>query len=118
MRLLLDENLSPRLASRLVELYGEIAHVRDVGLQSADDRTIWVWAKEHEHSIVTADVDFVALSQQLRFPPKVIHLEQCDFPYRVIEDLLRRNAVRIAEFEKDQTTGVLSLRISPSSDLR
>lgn len=111
MKLLLDENLSPRLVSRLVELYGEIAHVRDVGLQEADDRTIWEWAKEREYSVVTADADFVALSQQLGLPPKVIHLEQCDFPYRVIEDLLRRNAVRIAEFGKDQTTGVLSLRI-------
>lgn len=118
MKLLLDENLSPRLVSRLVELYGEIVHVRDVGLQKADDRTIWAWAKEHEHSIVTADADFVALSQQLRFPLKVIHLEQYDFPYRVIEDLLRRNAVRIAEFEKDQTTGVLPFRVSPAGDLR
>jgi len=117
VKLLLDENLSPRLVPCLVELYGEIVHIRDVGLQKADDRTIWAWAKDHGHSIVTADADFVALSQQLRFPPKVIHLEQCDFPYRVIEDLLRRNAVRIAEFEKDQTTGILPLRILPGGDL-
>ena len=80
MKLLLDENLSPRRVPRLVELYGEIVHIRDVGLQKADDQTIWAWAKEHGHSIVTADADFVALSQQLRFPPKVIHLEQCIFP--------------------------------------
>ena len=118
MKLLLDENLAPRLVSRLAELYGEIVHVRDIGLQTAVDRTIWVWVKEHEYSIVTADADFVALSQQLRFPPKVIHLEQCDFPYRVIEDLLRRNAVRIAEFEKDPTTGILPLRVLPVSDQR
>ena len=66
MKLLLDENLSPRLVPRLVELYGEIVHIRDVGLQKADDRTIWAWAKEHGHSIVTADADFIASLRQMR----------------------------------------------------
>ena len=110
MKLLLDENLSPRLVSRLAELFGEITHVRNVGLKQAEDRSIWDWAKLHGYTVITADADFIALSQELAFPPKVVHLEQCDFPYRVIEDLLRRNAVRIAEFDKDETIGVLALR--------
>jgi hypothetical protein len=37
----------------------------------------------------------------------VVHLERCDFPFLVIEELLRHNAIRIAEFEEDPTTGVL-----------
>ena len=110
MKLLLDENLSPRLVSHLAELFGEITHVRNVGLQKAQDRSIWGWAKLHGYTVITADADFVALSQELGSPPKVVHLEQCDFPYRVIEDLLRRNAVRIAEFDKDEAIGVLALR--------
>lgn len=118
MRLLLDENLSPRLIPRLLELYGEIAHVRDVGLRQADDRSIWTWAKTNEYAVITTDSDFVAMSQRFGFPPRVIHIEQCDFPFRVIEDLLRRSAVRITEFEKDHTTGVLALRVPPSVDLR
>ena len=110
MKLLLDENLSPRLVSRLAELFGEIMHVRNVGLQQAEDRSIWSWAKLHGYTVITADADFVSLSQELGFPPKVVHLEQCDFPYRVIEDLLRRNAVRITDFDKDEAIGVLALR--------
>ena len=43
-------------------------------------------------------------------PPKVIHLEECDFPLRMIEELLRQSAIRISEFEKDPDTGLLSLR--------
>jgi hypothetical protein len=43
-------------------------------------------------------------------PPKLIHIERCDFPFRVIEELLRQNAIRIAEFEKDPGTGLLALR--------
>jgi len=45
VKLLLDENLSPKLVSRLRELYGQIAHVRDVSLRQADDQSIWDWAK-------------------------------------------------------------------------
>ncbi len=45
MKLLLDENLSPKLVSRLRELYGEIVHVREVGLRQADDRSIRDWSK-------------------------------------------------------------------------
>jgi predicted nuclease of predicted toxin-antitoxin system len=117
VKLLLDENLSPRLVSRLAELFGEIVHVREVGLREADDRAIWDWAKSNGHLVVTADGDFVALSQHLGFPPKVVHLEQCEFPYAVIESLLRRNAVRIAEFDKDPTAGVLPIRLLPIGEI-
>jgi hypothetical protein len=41
----------------------------------------------------------------------VIHIEECDFPFRVIEDLLRRSAVRISEFDKDSNVGLLALRL-------
>ena len=33
--------------------------------------------------------------------------------FRVIEELLRQNAIRISEFEQDQTTGLLALRFQP-----
>lgn len=118
MRLLLDENLSPRLVARLVSLFAGLPHVRDVGLRQAEDKSIWDWAQAHAFTILTSDADFVSLSQRLGWPPKVIHIEQCDFPLRVIEDLLRRNAVRIAEFHKDDTADLLALRLSPSADNR
>jgi predicted nuclease of predicted toxin-antitoxin system len=98
--LLFDENVSPRLVARLASLFPNLIHVRDVGLRQAPDRQIWHWAMENRYTVVTTDSDFVALGQQLSAPPKIVHVERCDFPFRVIEDLLRRNAVRIAEFEK------------------
>lgn len=81
MKLLLDENLSPRLIDRLTPLYPEIAHVRDNGLKQSDDRTIWNWAKENHHTIVTTDADFIELSQRLGSPPKVIFIERRNFPF-------------------------------------
>jgi predicted nuclease of predicted toxin-antitoxin system len=47
LSLLLDENLSPRLAIRLASLLPGLIHVRDVALKQADDQEIWDWAKEN-----------------------------------------------------------------------
>jgi predicted nuclease of predicted toxin-antitoxin system len=109
--LLLDENLSPRLVARLQYLFPGLTHVRDVGLKQAADQQIWTWAKENACTVVTADADFVELSNRLGWPPKVIHLERCDFPFSVIEQLLRHNAIRIAEFEGDPQTGQLVIKL-------
>lgn len=118
MKLLLDENLSPRLVHRLILLFPGLTHVRDVGLKQADDKDIREWAKANDFTVVTTDADFVLLAQRLGSPPKVIHIEQCDFPFRVIEDLLRRNAVRISEFEKDPGVGVLAIRFPAGANDR
>jgi len=116
--LLLDENLSPRLVQRLSSLFPGLIHVRDAGLSQASDETIWDWARRNGYTVLTTDADFVALSQRLGWPPKVIHLEQCDFPFRVIEKLLRQYAVRISEFDKDAGAGLLSVGFRSEKDFR
>ena len=110
MSLLLDENISPRLIQRLELLFPGMTHVRDVGLKEASDSQIWAWAKQNRFTVLTADADFVELSQRLGCPPKVIHLLRCDFPFRVIEELLRGNAIRISEFEKSAGAPLLVVR--------
>ena len=40
MRLLFDQNLSPRLVSALSDRYPDSLHVRDAGLATADDATV------------------------------------------------------------------------------
>lgn len=81
MRLLLDENLSPRLVSKLLSLFPGLTHVRDVGLKEVDDDIIWDWAKSNDYIIISADADLCTLSRRLGWPPKVIHIEHCDFPF-------------------------------------
>jgi predicted nuclease of predicted toxin-antitoxin system len=118
LNLLLDENLSPRLAPRLRPLFPGLIHVRDIGLNRASDETIWEWAKGNSYTIVTTDSDFVGLSAGRGWPPKVVHLEECDVPLRIVEDLLRQNAVRISEFAKDSRKGVLAIRFAPGPRFR
>ena len=44
---LFDENLSPKLARRLADLFPNSTHVRDVGLKSSDDPLVWEYAKQN-----------------------------------------------------------------------
>jgi predicted nuclease of predicted toxin-antitoxin system len=47
MKMLFDENLSPRLVRLLVDIFPNSMHVRDVGLEAADDPLVWDHAKNN-----------------------------------------------------------------------
>ena len=57
MRLLFDANLSPRLVSRLSELFPDAKHVHETGLTSSH-AAIWRYAIEEQRVIVMKDGDF------------------------------------------------------------
>lgn len=71
MKLPLDENLSRRLASFLQNDFPGSTEVALVGLEQADDRTIWLHAQGHGYTIVTRDADFGELSSIHGAPPHV-----------------------------------------------
>ena len=58
MRFIVDECLSPEVASGLRLLGHEADHVRDLGLRSAQDATILAQAADNGSVIITADHDF------------------------------------------------------------
>lgn len=100
MKLLFDANLTPKLAVRLAELFPGSLHVFDAGLaHQSSDITIWEYAEVNGLTIVTADSDFLELAKSRGAPPGVVLLENCNYRTSCVEDLLRRNAVRIAELE-------------------
>ncbi|MBV9657603.1 MAG: DUF5615 family PIN-like protein [Verrucomicrobia bacterium] len=53
MKLLFDQNLSPRLPGLLSDLYPDSVHVRNIGLRDASDTVIWSHAQEHGFVIVS-----------------------------------------------------------------
>ena len=57
----------PYSAKDLFQKPHEALHVRDLGLQNAEDSDIIVWAKQHKAALVTRDFDFANI---LNFPPK------------------------------------------------
>jgi predicted nuclease of predicted toxin-antitoxin system len=77
VRLLLDENLSPRLVELLAATGHEVAHVRELGLQSATDEDIFDRAAADRSVLVTEDTDFGAiLVRRKSATPSVIRLRR------------------------------------------
>jgi len=74
MRLLLDANLSPRVAESLRAAGFEAVHVVDVDLVTATDDAILDRAADDGLVVVTADSDFGALLAMRRATsPSVVH---------------------------------------------
>lgn len=73
MTLLVDNQLPAALARYLAANGWECVHVQDVGMDAADDRIIWQYAKERGLTIVSKDEDFQALANwQRSIPPQVV----------------------------------------------
>ena len=96
MKLLFDESLSPRLVTLLRDLFPESESALRNGLACAGDRTILEYAAAHDFILVSTDSDFETLAGQVPGAHVVI-LRSCDYPTDVAAEVLRRNAIRIAE---------------------
>jgi predicted nuclease of predicted toxin-antitoxin system len=103
MKLLFDENLSFRLCPKLHDLFQGSSHVRLLGLERADDRAIWDYAKANEFVLVTLDADFAEMAGLLGPPPKVIRLRCGNQATTLIETVLRDHAKLIADFGQDDS---------------
>ena len=102
MRLLFDENISPVLVHQLADLYPDSLHVRDAGLQSADDDAVWSYALENDMIIVSKDDDFHQRSFLYGHPPKVVWLRLGNCSTEDIETQLRARHSNLLAFSDDR----------------
>jgi predicted nuclease of predicted toxin-antitoxin system len=110
LKLLVDENLAPRLAEQLGDLFPGSVHVTAVGLGSMSDALIWEYAGANQFTFLTKDKDFVSLSLTLGSPPKVVLLQTGNCSTSQIERIIRSNAVRFSEFDNDRKRSLLLLK--------
>lgn len=110
MKLLFDENVSPRLPELLRAEYPDSAHVRDVGLAGHSDLQIWDHAHDYGFTIVSKDDDFRQRSFLEGAPPKVVWLQVGNSGTQAIAELLRRNANQMRAFEVDSESTLLIVR--------
>lgn len=109
MRLLFDENLSPRLVITLADMFPDSAHVDRVGLGSESDSLIWEYAKINNYILVTKDSDFHERSLLYGFPPKVVWIRRGNCSVRQIEFILRNKFSAMERFYADESSAYLVL---------
>jgi predicted nuclease of predicted toxin-antitoxin system len=109
MKLLFDENLSPKLPNRLSDLFPSSLHVRDVGMKAMIDPIVWDYAKDNDLMIVSKDADMHDLSLVLGSPPKVIWLRLGNCSTSQVENLLRLDFNAIKLFYEDENLSLLAL---------
>jgi predicted nuclease of predicted toxin-antitoxin system len=109
VRLLFDEKLSPRLVLLLSSEFPGSRHVRDLGLQAADDQTVWDHAASHSFVVVSKDSDFRQRSFVYGAPPKVVWIQVGNCTTDDVAGLLRRARVQLSGFDEDPEAALLVL---------
>ena len=74
MKLLFDQNLSFKLCNALADLFPGSSQISLLGLERADDRGVWEYAKANGFALVSQDADFAEMASLLGPAPKVIWL--------------------------------------------
>lgn len=109
MKLLFDENLSPRLVGMLSNEFPGSVHVREIGLAAAPDPLVWQFARANQFVIVSKDADFRQRSILFGAPPKVIGLLVGNSSTTRVEVVIRASLEAILRFEQDPQAAFLEL---------
>jgi predicted nuclease of predicted toxin-antitoxin system len=90
MKLLLDMNLSPLLATLLLQGGHEAVHWSTLGDPRASDRSLLEWAAKNNYVVLTHDLDFGAIlaATQATFPSVIQIRTQDVSPEKILPLLL------------------------------
>ncbi|MFI5343974.1 MAG: DUF5615 family PIN-like protein [Chlamydiales bacterium] len=109
MKLLFDQNISRKILSLITQKFPDSVQVYMLGLQEADDKEIWDYAKRNSYTIVTKDSDFYELSLLLGIPPKIIWLRCGNQTTQFIGQLLIIKSKEIEKFLTDKNSTCLEI---------
>jgi predicted nuclease of predicted toxin-antitoxin system len=109
VKLLFDQNLSPRLVEQLADVFAGSLHVRQAGLDRANDDAIWRFARDNGYAIVTKDSDFQERSQMAASAPRIVWVRRGNCSTQDIETMLRKHALQIAALEQQTDTNFVVL---------
>ena len=109
MKLLFDENLSPKLPELLAGVYPGSTHVKNCGLNKASDSEVWEFAKAQGLTIVSKDSDFQERSMLWGSPPKVIWLRIPNCTSSEVAEVLKNSLGDIQRFTAKESAKCLEL---------
>ena len=110
MKLLFDQNLSPRIAGVLQGDFEGSIHVRDIHLERASDEEIWLYARDGGYAVVSKDADFHQRSLVFGHPPKVVWIRRgnCSTDHAI--QLILHHSEQIQAFFVDPDAAFLAIR--------
>jgi predicted nuclease of predicted toxin-antitoxin system len=109
MKLLFDENLSPKLPRLLDNWFSGSLHLRDCSLKGATDEAVWEYARDNEFTIVSKDSDFYQRGLLYGYPPKFVWLRIGNCTRESLVTLLITHAEDIRAFCADLVESILVL---------
>ena len=109
MKLLVDQNLSRKLSSRLQDLFPGSIHASEAMPRRAADESIWFYARDNGFAVISKDSDYRDLSYELGHPPKLIWVRTGNSSADLVESLLRDNYEEILAFEQNPDLGMIEL---------
>ncbi|MCL6260640.1 DUF5615 family PIN-like protein [Aquiflexum sp. TKW24L] len=109
MKLLFDQNISPKIVNQLGKDFPDSRQVRHIGLEDASDIVIFDYAKNNGYTIVTFDSDFVDLNIIKGIPPKIIWLKTGNLASKSISELLIRNLPALHKFLESREAEILEI---------
>ncbi len=109
MKLLFDQNISPKIVRQIEADFPGSKQVRHVSLEDASDTVIFDYAKKNGYSVVTFDSDFVDLNVMRGIPPKIIWLKTGNLTTRSVSTLLRENMLIIHKFLESEEEEILEI---------
>jgi predicted nuclease of predicted toxin-antitoxin system len=109
MKLLFDENLSPRLPGLLKSIFPDSVHARDCGLLGQPDEDVWEYAGANGLTIISKDSDFQQRSLLYGYPPKVVWLRVGNCSRQQLVDLITSYEVEIRDLDQDKLEAILIL---------
>ena len=98
MKLLIDHNLSHKLLHSISAKFPGSVHVKDIGMEKADDLQIWNYAKQNGFTILSQDSDFYDIGFVNGYPPKIIWIRSGNSTTNAISLLLESNHLAIRHF--------------------
>ena len=98
MKLLIDMNLSPRLADLLTKAGHQAVYWGTIGKPNAEDEEILTWAKENGYVILTNDLDFGTILAVMGLEsPSVIQFRRRDVLPETIVPLVLQVVEKFAD---------------------
>jgi predicted nuclease of predicted toxin-antitoxin system len=109
MKLLFDENLSPKLPGLVATLFPNSTHVRECGLRGLPDEEVWEYARANGFTIISKDSDFQQRSLLYGHPPKIVWLRIGNCTRKQLLQLITSHEQDIHALQADPFESVLVL---------